>query len=64
MRFRRFLIALFALGTFGGYGAAIATSSCHARAQRAAWERHVAHLCVDAARNPGAATRDEQGEPW
>jgi hypothetical protein len=64
MRIRRFLIALFALGTFGGYSAAIATTSCHARARRAAWERHVAHLCADAAKDPGAAPRDEAREPW
>jgi hypothetical protein len=64
MRIRRFLIALFALGTVGGYGAAIATTSCHARARRAAWERHVAHLCADAAKNPAAVTRDEAREPW
>jgi hypothetical protein len=55
MRIRRFLIALFALGTLGGYGAGIAGASCRAHARRAAWERHVAHLCADAARNPSSA---------
>lgn len=64
MRFRRFLIALFALGTFGGYGSAIATTSCHARARRAAWEQHVAHLCADAAKDRGAPARDEPPQPW
>ncbi len=66
MRIRRVLIALFALGTVGGYGSAIATSSCHARARRAAWERHVATLCADAARRPpppGAAPRDDGDDP-
>jgi hypothetical protein len=64
MRIRRFLIALFALGTVGGYGAAVASASCHSRTRRAALERHVAHLCADAARNPGAEPRDEAHEPW
>jgi hypothetical protein len=64
MRIRRLLITLFALGTLGGYGSAIAGASCHARARRAAWERHVAHLCADAARNPGAAERDEPPPAW
>ena len=64
MRIRRLLIALFALGTLGGYGSAIASSSCHAHARRAAWERHVAHLCADAARNPGAAAQDEPPPAW
>jgi hypothetical protein len=64
MRIRRVLIALFALGTLGGYGSAIATSSCHAHARRAAYERHVAKLCADAARNPGQASRDDGDNPW
>ncbi len=72
MRIRRVLIALFALGTLGGYGSAIATGSCHARARRAAWERHVASLCVDAARKPAGASQqsrdvdlqDDDARPW
>ncbi len=71
MRARRFLIALFALGTFGGYGSAIASASCHAHARRAAdrlsagtaWERHVAHLCADAAQHPASAA-EEDDRPW
>ena len=64
MRIRRVLIALFALGTLGGYGSAIASSSCHAHARRAAWERHVAHLCADAAKNPAAAPADDAYPSW
>jgi hypothetical protein len=63
MRARRFLIALFALGTLGGYGSAIATASCHAHARHAAFERHVAHLCAQAAKNPAAAPQDDP-QPW
>jgi hypothetical protein len=69
MRARRFLIALFALGTVGGYGSALASASCHARraADRlsagSAWERHVAHLCADAAKHPAGAA-DEDARPW
>ncbi len=58
MRLRRVLIALFALGTLGGYGSAIAGASCRAHARRAAFERHVAHICAEAARNPSAAYED------
>ena len=65
---RRILIALFALGTLGGYGAGIAGMSCRAHARRAAFERHVAHLCADAARNPSAVPvapdQDEAAYPW
>ena len=64
MHIRRLLIILFSLGTLAGYGSAIAGGSCHARARRDAFERHVAHLCADAARNPGAATRDEPPPAW
>ncbi len=64
MRIRRLLIALFALGTLGGYGSAIAGASCHAAARRAAYERHVAHLCADAAKNPSSAPRDDPSPPW
>jgi hypothetical protein len=64
MRIRRFLIALFALGTVAGYGSAIAGAACHAHARRAAYERHLAHLCADAAKNPDAAARDEPAPPW
>jgi hypothetical protein len=59
MRLRRVLIALFALGTLGGYGSAIAGMSCHAAARRAAFERHVAHLCADAAKNPAPPAWDD-----
>jgi hypothetical protein len=62
---RRILIALFALGTIGGYGSGIASASCHARARRAAFERHVAHLCADAAKSPDTAQgRDDDAYPW
>jgi hypothetical protein len=74
MRIRRVLIALFALGTVGGYGSAIATSACHARARQAAFERHAAHLCADAARTANArdpragddevADEDQAYRPW
>ncbi len=63
MRIRRVLIALFAFGTVGGYAAGFASSSCHAGARRAAWERHVAHLCADAARNPAAVQGDDAYQP-
>jgi hypothetical protein len=46
---RKILIVLLSLGTVGGFGAGFASmghKSCH---RRAAFERHVSQLCVDAA---------------
>lgn len=57
---RRFLIALFALGTIAGYGSGIASLSCRAHNRRAAYERHVARLCADAARRPAQAPTYEE----
>ena len=64
MHFRRLLIALFAIGTIGGYGSAIACGSHRAHARRAAFERHVARICADAARNPSSAHQDDPYQPW
>ncbi len=61
---RRILITLFALGTLGGYGSAIAGMSCRAHARRNAWERHVAHLCAEAATHPESAPQDDPYRPW
>lgn len=61
---RRFLIALFAFGTIAGYGSAIAGSSCRAHSRRASFERHVAHICAEAAKNPSAAPQDDSYRPW
>lgn len=49
---RPFLIALLALGTVGGYAAGFASLHGHGHARRAAFERHVANVCIDAARQP------------
>jgi hypothetical protein len=62
---RRLLIALLALGTLGGYGAGVASMRCHRQARRDAWERHVARVCIDAARSSKDAPapgRDEPGD--
>jgi hypothetical protein len=61
---RRLLIALFAFGTIAGYGAGFASMSCRAHQRRANFERHVAHICAEAARNPAAAPRDDTDRPW
>ena len=58
---RRLLIALLALGTVGGYGMGFASMRCRAHSRRAAFEQHVAKLCVDAAR--GEQARHE-GRSW
>jgi hypothetical protein len=61
---RRLLIALFAFGTLGGYGSAIAGMSCRAHARRQSFERHVAHICAEAAKNPQNAPQDDPYRPW
>jgi hypothetical protein len=49
-------MVLLAIGTVGGYAAGFARAhACH-RAQTAAFERHVAEVCVDAA-NHGSTPR-------
>ena len=52
---RKLLIGLLAVGTVAGFGLEIARFRCHDGGRRAAFERHVADVCVDAARRaPGA----------
>ena len=59
---RKIRIALLAFGTVAGYGSGIAHLACF-RARHAAFEQHVAKVCVDAARDakpappPAAAPR-------
>ncbi|MCC6872976.1 MAG: hypothetical protein IT378_01605 [Sandaracinaceae bacterium] len=62
---RKLLIAILALGTLGGFGSGIASLACHGgryhQARREAFERHVADVCVDAARR--ARDGEAQGHP-
>lgn len=52
---RKALIVLLALGTVGGYASGFASMKwCHNQ-RRAAFEQHVAQVCVDAARKDDAA---------
>jgi hypothetical protein len=50
MRRRKLLIVLFALGTVLGFGGGFATMRCHFRSRHEAFERHVARVCLEAAR--------------
>ena len=47
---RTILIILLSLGTIGGYAAGVAHLACWRHGGRAAFERHVAQVCVQAAR--------------
>ncbi len=47
-------IALLALGTVGGFGWGFASLRCHRHHRRAAFEQHVARVCLDAARAQSA----------
>lgn len=58
--FRRpLLIAALAFGTIAGYASGFASlRHCH-QSRRAAFERHVASVCADAAKHPERATNDD-----
>lgn len=47
---RRILIALLTLGTIGGFASGAASMRWRHHHRRAAFEQHVARVCVDAAR--------------
>jgi hypothetical protein len=53
---RKILIALLAMGTIGGYASGFASmkGQCHSRHD--SFERHVADLCVGAAKRADAST--------
>lgn len=60
---RKALIVLLALGTVGGYASGFASMrACHNH-RRAAFEQHVAKVCVDAARESDAAHARAQAQP-
>ena len=60
---RRILIAVLALGTVGGYAAGFASLGRCGKWRREAFERHVAKVCVDAARGAGAEAPDPGPPP-
>jgi hypothetical protein len=49
---RRILIVVLALGALGGYASGFASLAKCRHARRAAFERRVAEVCVEAARAP------------
>jgi hypothetical protein len=55
---RKLAIALLALGTIGGYASGFAALRCNAASRRAAFQQHVAALCVNAAREADAASAE------
>lgn len=59
---RKILITILALGTVGGFGAGFASMGRCGRARRDSFERHVAKVCVDAARGK-PAQGDTAGPP-
>ena len=59
---RNFLIGLLSLGVVGGFGSAGARWASHQHGRRAAFEAHVARVCVDAARTV-ERPRPDPGEP-
>ena len=63
---RKLLIALFGFGTVAGFGSGIASMACwHHRAheRRAAFEQHVADVCVEAAYRAREAERPPPPPP-
>ena len=55
----RVLAVLFGLGALGGIGGGIASLRGHARQHHSRFERHVAHVCAEAAKNPASAPADD-----
>ncbi|EYF01683.1 hypothetical protein [Chondromyces apiculatus] len=47
---RKLMIVLLSVGTVGGFASGFSSMRCRAHARRAEFERHVASVCVDAAR--------------
>ncbi len=54
---RQITITLLALGTVLGYGSGFASMRCGAESRRDASQRHVASLCVNAAREADGRPR-------
>lgn len=48
---RKIVIGLLAAGTIAGYAGGFASMRCHGKQRREAFERRVAAVCVDAARD-------------
>ncbi|MCA9610941.1 MAG: hypothetical protein KC619_35350 [Myxococcales bacterium] len=63
---RKLLIVLLGFGTLFGFGSGFASMSYHwhqhAEARRAAWEAHVADVCVEAAQR--ADRPDPRDDRW
>ncbi|AUX21379.1 hypothetical protein SOCEGT47_018610 [Sorangium cellulosum] len=57
---RKITIALLALGTVVGYASGFASLRCRAEARRDALQRHVASLCVNAARDAERSDRADR----
>lgn len=53
----RFLIALLAFGTVAGFGSGFFRMGMHSAERRAAFERHVADVCAEAAVRTSLAER-------
>ncbi|WP_394822675.1 hypothetical protein [Pendulispora albinea] len=48
---QKVLAILLALGAVGGYSLGFMSLHCHGHSRRAAFERHIAQICTDAARD-------------
>jgi hypothetical protein len=48
---RRILVAVLGLGTLAGFASGFHSVHCHARQRHEAFERHVAAVCIDAAKH-------------
>ena len=54
---RKILIALLTLGTIGGFASGFSSMRWRHHNRRAAFEQHVARVCVDAARGADVEAR-------
>jgi len=51
---QRLLVGLLAFGGLGGYVGGFVSLARHSHQRREAFERHMAQVCIDAARGDGA----------
>lgn len=59
---RKLLIAVLALGTVGGFASGFRSLRCHHQSRRAAFENHVADVCVRAAERSQEEAKRSSGE--
>ncbi len=61
---RRIVIVALAAGAILGFGSEFHHAQCCRRNRQEAWERHVARVCIDAARDPRSGRDNAAPGGW